>query len=76
MRLSLVIATAALLATAATVPAQAGAAPQQSCIAVGSGFQHVAAVVARPEDCCTGRMQCSQYLSTTTVVRPAREQRS
>ena len=40
------------------------------CLAVGHGATRVAAT-ARPDDCCTGRMQCAQFLSTATVVKPA-----
>ena len=58
--------------------AHAGAAPSsvQSCIAVGSGAQRVAAIVANPADCCSGRLQCAQFLSTSRVVRPAHDQRT
>ncbi len=71
MRLFLIAAAATAAFTGA-----AGAEPslQHSCIIVSDGYQHVAATVAKPEDCCTGRLQCSQFLSTTTVVRPAKEQ--
>ena len=48
----------------------------QRCIVVGDGYSTVAAVVANPADCCTGRMACSQFLSTTRVVRPAHDQRT
>jgi hypothetical protein len=47
---------------------------EHTCIAVRDGVSHVAAMVADPADCCTGRMQCSQYLSTTTLVRPRHNQ--
>ncbi len=46
---------------------------QGNCIAMGAGLSRVAAVVT---DCCGGRMQCSQYLSTMVVVRPQRLVRS
>ena len=66
-----------LLATFATIgAASARPAPEQRCIAVGSPYQRVAAIVASPADCCSGRMQCSQMLSTTTVVRPQHDQRT
>ena len=70
-----IMAVAALFAVGGTA---GNAAPslEHSCIAVGGSYQHVAAVVAQPEDCCKGRLQCSQYLSTTTVVRPAHDQRT
>ena len=55
---------------------QASRGAEQSCVAVGVGASTVAAVVANPADCCTGRMACAQFLSTTRVVRPAHEQRT
>ena len=72
MRLSMIAAAGLSLAFATCARAEASL--DHSCIAVGDGYQHVAATVSKPEDCCTGRMQCSQFLSTTTVVRPAHEQ--
>jgi hypothetical protein len=65
-------------ATAAAAQAGAKTEPtmEHGCIAVGSGLSRVAATVANPQDCCTGRMACSQYLSTTVVVRPDRPQRT
>ena len=72
MRMTL-IATLFALATVST-GSHAAPAPDQSCIVVGQGFSHVAATVANPADCCTGRLQCAQFLSTTTVVRPAHDQ--
>ena len=63
---------AALFAFAALTGVRA--APAQSCIAAGPGFSRVAATVANPADCCSGRLQCAQFLSTTTVVRPVHDQ--
>jgi hypothetical protein len=65
---------AALLVSSALSGARAEPSLQHSCLAVGDGYEHVVAIVPKPQDCCTGRLQCSQYLSTTTVVRPGREQ--
>ena len=65
---------AALFMSAALSAARAEPAPEHSCLAVGDGYQRIVANVSKPEDCCTGRLQCSQYLSTTRVVRPAHEQ--
>jgi hypothetical protein len=45
-----------------------------ACIALQDDVSHVAARVADPADCCTGRMQCPHYLSTTTLVRPQHDQ--
>lgn len=69
---------AATLFVLATVSAHAEAspAPAQSCIAVSQGYSRVVATVTDPQECCTGRMQCAQYLSTTTVVRPAHDRRT
>ncbi len=72
MRPTLIAALFAFAAVAAQ--ATPGPAAQQSCIAVGRGASRVAAFVANPADCCTGRMQCAQFLSTTTVVRPAHDE--
>ena len=71
MRLMLIAAafTSAMCLTARAEPSSG-----QSCISVGGPYQRVAATVARPEDCCSGRLQCSQFLSTTRVVRPAHDQ--
>ena len=77
MRLVLIAAATAacaFLTFAGPNDAQAKPALEHSCIAVRDGYQHVAATVAHPQDCCTGRMQCSQFLSTTVVVRPAQDQ--
>ena len=70
MRLILTAAVFAFVAAGA----QAAPAPGQNCIAVGQGVSRVAATVASPADCCTGRLQCAQFLSTTTVVRPAHDE--
>ena len=61
--------TVALSSQAATVPAPA-------CLALGSGVSRVAAMVADPAQCCTGRLQCGRFLSTNRVVRPAHDQRT
>ena len=80
MRLTLIVAPLAFclapLAHASAAHASTGHAPGQSCVSVGSGYSRVAATVADPADCCTGRLQCAQFLSTTTVVRPAHDQRT
>ncbi len=61
---------------AASAHAEANPTPGQACIAVSGGYSRVVATVANPQDCCTGKMQCAQFLSTTTVVRPAHDQRT
>ena len=71
MRLPLIIAGFSAMAL---YGAHATPALERSCISVGHGYERVAATVARPADCCTGRLQCSQFLSTTRVVRPAHDQ--
>ena len=79
MRLTLIVAAALATASLSAVDvsaARAEPALDHSCIAVGGPYQRVAATVAKPEDCCTGRLQCSQFLSTTRVVRPAHDQRT
>ena len=60
----------------ASAHAEAAQTPGQSCIAVGQGYSRVVATLSDPQQCCTGRMQCAQYLSTTTVVRPAHDRRT
>ena len=74
MRATLI--AAAFFANAAAGGAQAQRVLAQSCAAAGHGYQPVAATVARLGDCCAARLQCSQFLSTTTVVRPAHNQRT
>ena len=74
MRIALFAAAAFTLLPLAARAADTAAG--QSCIAVGSGYSRVAATVANPADCCTGRLQCAQFLSTTTVVRPAHDHRT
>lgn len=54
----------------------AQAAPSHSCIQPGRGMSQVVATVSNPADCCTGRMQCPQFLSTTVVVRPLHPERT
>ena len=73
MRKKTSIATVFALAAVWT-GADAATAAGQSCVVVGQGMSRVAATVANPADCCTGRLQCAQFLSTTTVVRPAHDQ--
>ena len=70
----LILLAAMFTVSAAASRAETGWAPGQSCLAVGPGYSRVAATVANPQDCCTGRLQCAQFLSTTTVVRPAHDQ--
>jgi len=67
--ISIATCTFALSAHATHLPGR-----EHSCIAVQNGISHVAVTVADPADCCMGRMQCSQYLSTTTLVRPQHNQ--
>ncbi|MEJ1978492.1 MAG: hypothetical protein WDN49_22615 [Acetobacteraceae bacterium] len=64
----------ALCSLAVSAHATPVSAPGHTCIVTQSGVSRVAAVVADPVDCCTGRMQCPQYLSTTMVVHPAPDQ--
>ncbi len=56
--------------------AAAQAAPSQACIPIGEGGSRVAAQVETPADCCTGRMKCAQFLSTTIVVRSSHPERT
>jgi hypothetical protein len=70
MKVSFLTALGFALATAAH------AAPGQSCIQISGGVSHVVATVEHPADCCTGRMQCSQFLSMTIVARPAQAERT
>jgi 2-keto-3-deoxy-6-phosphogluconate aldolase len=56
--------------------AVAQAAPSQSCIRAGDGVSRVAALVETPADCCSGRMKCAQFLSTTIVARPSHPERT
>ena len=65
------------LSGALAVGAQAAPArgvPQQTCI--GEGIVRTAARDVAPGDCCSGRMRCSQFLSTMIVVRPGRLRRT
>ena len=62
-----------LLGVGLATAAQAG---EQMCIRESSGISHVVAQVPEPADCCTGRMQCSQYLSTTIVAHPKTAERT
>ncbi len=48
----------------------------QVCIRTNGGMSRVVAKVENPADCCNGRMQCSQFLSTTIVARPLVPQRT
>ncbi len=70
------IAIATLGALAAGSASATPSAPARSCVEVGRGAIRVAATVARREDCCTGRMQCAQFLSTVTVMRPGGDRRT
>ena len=70
-------ATIVVLTLSGALGAQAAAArgvPQQTC--TEGGILRTAAHDAAPGDCCSGRMRCSQFLSTTIVVRPGRLQRT
>ena len=44
--------------------------PDRGCLAPPGGPEKVVALQSRPQDCCTGRIECGQYLSTATVLRP------
>jgi hypothetical protein len=70
-----VVAVAACVGLAAASPALA-ARIDHSCIAAGKGPARIAATVAQPKDCCSGRMQCAQFLSTTRLVRPGSQERT
>jgi hypothetical protein len=70
-KLSILTVMAVVLASGAA--AADPAAPNQACI---QAVSHVVATVTKPADCCTGRMQCSQFLSTAIVARPAQPQRT
>ena len=70
MRFALIAASLSTLA----LSSQAATLPAQSCLALGSGISRVAATVADAAQCCTGRLQCAQFLSTNRVVRPAHDQ--
>ncbi len=48
----------------------------QACIQTRGRVTHVVARADEPADCCSGRLQCSQFLSTVTVARPARAERT
>ncbi len=61
---------------AASAHAAAKPTPGERCVTVGGGYSRVVATVPDPQDCCTGKMQCAQFLSTTTLVRPAHDQRT
>lgn len=60
---------------ATTCAAMAAEAPRGACIRAAHGPERVA-LVAAPVDCCARRMQCTQYLSTATAVRPERSPRT
>lgn len=69
MKRVLAAAMGLILGMAGLTAAQAGSAAQ--CIQAGRGLSRVVATVKNPADCCTGRMQCAQFLSTTIVAKPA-----
>ena len=69
MKRVLAASTAFFLGMAGATAAQAG--PAVECIQAGRGLSRVVATVKNPADCCTGHMQCAQFLSTTIVAKPA-----
>ena len=74
--MTLALTTLAAFTLAINVGARAETSLDHSCIDMGGAYYHVAATVSKPEHCCTGRLQCSHFLSTTRVVRPAHDQRT
>ena len=66
MRIFLIAGAALFLA----LPAMAADRPN-ACAAFGSAPMRI---VAGPAPCCGGRLHCGQFLSTTIVVRPSRDQ--
>lgn len=68
------LATAALLigtisSPAATFRGSAGGTDLYTC--AHSPFTRASTgAVATPANCCDGKLQCPQFLSTTTLVRP------
>ena len=46
------------------------------CIARAERAEKVVAMPSQPQDCCTARLQCGQYLSTATVLRPGHSRRT
>lgn len=73
MRASLIAAACVGVLLAGT---QAQGASRPGCVASHGGYQRVIALSSAAQACCTGRLQCPQYLSTTRVVRPAHDQRT
>lgn len=67
---------AAFILVAGSAHARAPASSAPSCSAVGYGAKRVTMFVANPANCCRGRLQCAQFLSTTAVVRPAHDPRT
>jgi hypothetical protein len=47
-------------------PASAG----QLYTCAGGPISRVSTLEARPAQCCAGKLQCPQFLATTTVLRP------
>lgn len=40
------------------------------------GISHVSTLAARSEQCCDGKLQCPQFLATTTVLKPKHDPRT
>jgi hypothetical protein len=76
MRLAILamMASGGLTGIVQAAPMRSG--PQETCIAGNSVMHRAAATVAGPTDCCTGHMRCSQYLSTSMIIRPAPDKRT
>ena len=72
MRLTLIAA----MFISATMSARAGYQISPSCAEIDGEYHRAAMVVEKTNDCCVRRLQCPKFLSTTTVVRPAHDQRT
>ena len=44
--------------------------PVQSCGTTERGLAHVAVTAARPQACCSGKLQSAQFMSTITLEHP------
>lgn len=76
MKISVLAAIAALAAGASCQAAGLRSAPGAQLYTCESGPLSRVAMLAVPVQCCDGKLQCPQFLSTTTLLKPKHDPRT
>ena len=70
MKIGLLAATMLLAAGSASHASGFQAAKGQLYTCARGPVTHVSTLAAQPARCCDGKLQCPQFLATTTVLKP------